>query len=82
MSSTTEAAPQKDKTMHHEQTSRERSYDSSTTARSTSGDIDAYSSTEPCVSEFSMWLDEELAELEERFRSFWTTRSIVGSLGR
>jgi len=26
---------------------------------------------------FSIWLDEELESLEERFRAYWTRRSLV-----
>ena len=34
----------------------------------------------PGIEEFSSWLDEELEQLEERHRAFWTRRSVVGVL--
>jgi hypothetical protein len=32
--------------------------------------------------EFSEWMESQLLELEDRFRGFWTSRSVMGSLGR
>lgn len=34
------------------------------------------------TTEFSQWLDVRLAELEDKFRQFWTAHSLVGAWGR